>query len=219
MVAPDAAVALSETSALGAITTPLAVKPSPGETIAPGALLARITQPGQHTRVPNDLLDLVLKELLPSDQLILLRLYRLTRGHHNESITVAYETLGKACHLSRRAAIDSVQRLEREGLIERTGKALDTRQNLNRGVTIRMLVPSAISAENAPGANSSPGAGVAPNKLKALKENNKEEVAAPNPTNCPDCKGSGFYYPEGEGKGVAKCRHDKLRAGDQGSGG
>ena len=27
---------------------------------------------------------------------------------------------------------------------------------------------------------------------------------------CPDCGGSGWWYPEGEGKGVAKCKHEKL---------
>lgn len=27
---------------------------------------------------------------------------------------------------------------------------------------------------------------------------------------CPDCGGSGFWYPEGEAKGVAKCKHEKL---------
>jgi hypothetical protein len=29
---------------------------------------------------------------------------------------------------------------------------------------------------------------------------------------CPDCGGSGWWYPEGEGKGVAKCKHEKLVA-------
>jgi hypothetical protein len=28
---------------------------------------------------------------------------------------------------------------------------------------------------------------------------------------CPDCGGSGWWYPEGEGKGVAKCKHESLR--------
>jgi hypothetical protein len=27
---------------------------------------------------------------------------------------------------------------------------------------------------------------------------------------CPDCGGSGWWYPDGEAKGVAKCRHEKL---------
>jgi hypothetical protein len=31
-------------------------------------------------------------------------------------------------------------------------------------------------------------------------------------SSCQDCGGSGWWYPDGEGKGVAKCRHEKLRA-------
>lgn len=27
---------------------------------------------------------------------------------------------------------------------------------------------------------------------------------------CPDCKGSGFYYPNGQSGGVAKCKHENL---------
>jgi hypothetical protein len=27
---------------------------------------------------------------------------------------------------------------------------------------------------------------------------------------CPDCKGSGFYYPNGPSGGVVKCKHEKL---------
>ena len=29
---------------------------------------------------------------------------------------------------------------------------------------------------------------------------------------CPECGGSGWWYPEGEAKGVAKCKHEKLAA-------
>ncbi len=28
---------------------------------------------------------------------------------------------------------------------------------------------------------------------------------------CPDCFGTGMYYPEGYEKGVAKCGHEKLK--------
>jgi hypothetical protein len=34
-----------------------------------------------------------------------------------------------------------------------------------------------------------------------------------NASSCPDCGGSGWWYPEGEAKGVAKCKHEKLTAG------
>jgi hypothetical protein len=30
--------------------------------------------------------------------------------------------------------------------------------------------------------------------------------------NCPDCAGTGFWYPQGPDKGVAKCKHQKLRS-------
>jgi hypothetical protein len=31
-----------------------------------------------------------------------------------------------------------------------------------------------------------------------------------NASRCPDCQGSGFYYPNGPGGGVTKCKHKKL---------
>lgn len=31
---------------------------------------------------------------------------------------------------------------------------------------------------------------------------------------CPDCQGSGFYYPNGINSGVAKCKHERLREGN-----
>ena len=30
---------------------------------------------------------------------------------------------------------------------------------------------------------------------------------------CPDCFGTGMWYPDGYEKGVARCRHEKLSAG------
>jgi len=50
---------------------------------------------------------------------------------------------------------------------------------------------------------------------KQLASNPEEPAAtdtAPkaDPKSCPDCFGTGMYYPEGFDKGVAKCRHEKL---------
>lgn len=48
-------------------------------------------------------------------------------------------------------------------------------------------------------------------------EGRSEAEAAPgdNVTKCPDCGGSGYWYPEGYEKGVAKCRHEKLSDADR----
>ena len=34
---------------------------------------------------------------------------------------------------------------------------------------------------------------------------------AESPQDCPDCKGSGWWYPEGTDKGVTKCKHERAR--------
>jgi len=34
---------------------------------------------------------------------------------------------------------------------------------------------------------------------------------------CPDCQGSGFYYPNGINSGVAKCKHENLQRGSEAS--
>jgi hypothetical protein len=39
-------------------------------------------------------------------------------------------------------------------------------------------------------------------------------AAQSSPQECPDCKGSGWWYPNGQEKGVAKCRHEKLKGKD-----
>ncbi|HEX7317651.1 MAG TPA: hypothetical protein VF297_27360 [Pyrinomonadaceae bacterium] len=42
-------------------------------------------------------------------------------------------------------------------------------------------------------------------------ERREEQVAKVDAAQCPDCFGTGMYYPDGFEKGVAKCRHEKLR--------
>ena len=41
---------------------------------------------------------------------------------------------------------------------------------------------------------------------------NPTVTAQVDSSQCLDCKGSGFYYPDGPTGGVAKCKHEKLRA-------
>lgn len=55
-------------------------------------------------------------------------------------------------------------------------------------------------------------------KRQASEEGRREASAGGKPRvsgaearSCPDCGGSGMYYPEGYDKGVAKCRHERLK--------
>lgn len=41
-----------------------------------------------------------------------------------------------------------------------------------------------------------------------------DEVERQDWRSCPDCQGTGFWYPEGQEKGVAKCKHTRLVTSD-----
>ena len=45
---------------------------------------------------------------------------------------------------------------------------------------------------------------------RELPDEAVSHVQSVDASKCPDCGGSGWWYPEGEAKGVAKCKHEKL---------
>lgn len=48
-------------------------------------------------------------------------------------------------------------------------------------------------------------------EIAAAEQGNQAQAVSDKETRkCPDCAGTGFWYPEGPDKGVAKCKHAKL---------
>jgi hypothetical protein len=43
----------------------------------------------------------------------------------------------------------------------------------------------------------------------------RPSLAGLDASKCPDCRGTGMWYPEGYEKGVARCRHEKLTAEEE----
>jgi hypothetical protein len=46
---------------------------------------------------------------------------------------------------------------------------------------------------------------------RELPDETMPAASSERAVDCPDCKGSGWWYPEGMDRGVAKCKHEKLR--------
>ncbi|HEY0078506.1 MAG TPA: hypothetical protein VGB73_07650 [Pyrinomonadaceae bacterium] len=46
---------------------------------------------------------------------------------------------------------------------------------------------------------------------RELPDESKDSGAEDQATDCPDCLGSGWWYPNGLEKGVLKCRHDRVK--------
>lgn len=231
--------------------------------------------PEQFTRVVNGIFDRILPSLKPAEQLVLLRLYRLTRGFNKEICRVTIGKLATSCNIGTTATRLAVQALESRGYIRRVGTDVANTNQNNRGIDFEMLLPAAAPTRRvgatrpvAPTPDAAPTADVA-NKINTIKENTQTQEPTAgvrvgsrftieecrryaehlrstgqginnpggyattihrtgeadelierflNPassiqvdaTQCPDCKGSGFYYPNGPIGGVAKCKHEKL---------
>lgn len=199
------------------IVTPAIAQPpaelSHGAIVEPHAIAPPAIAPDRFTIVPNDIFDKLLPSLPVHDQAVLMRLYRLSRGHHKDTCTVGYGTLAKACNISTRQAQISVERLIGLGLIKRMNIDQSAPVRQQRGSVYKVNLPAAklASGTKARGTIVSGAiAGRADSKERIKKEINKGEVASPNFQNCPDCSGTGFWYPNGADKGVARCTHLKL---------
>jgi hypothetical protein len=50
-------------------------------------------------------------------------------------------------------------------------------------------------------------------EAEAAEQKTSNPASGINPSDCPDCFGTGMYYPGGFEMGVAKCRHERLGPG------
>ena len=73
-------------------------------------------------RVPNDLLDEILPTLDPCDQVVLLRLYRLSRGFNKDSCVISLSSLAKKCGMSRSRVQKAIALLINRGYIKRLNR-------------------------------------------------------------------------------------------------
>lgn len=195
--------------ASNATVEPFQPTTSHGATVETPAIAQHAIAPDTFTRVPNGILDRVLPTLSPYDQLVLLRLYRLSRGFGKEECTVGYQTLAVACNMSARQAQISVERLILAGWIERVATVQGGQSRQGRGSVYRVNLPAATTKERGAIAQGSI-AGSAANKDKDINERIKRGAPARDFSNCPDCEGRGYWWPEGFEKGVAKCKHKRL---------
>jgi hypothetical protein len=233
----------------------------------------------------NDLSDRVITELKlkPFEQVVLNRLYRLSRGWKSEECTVGLGALAKQCVMSRTSVQKSIGILVEKGLIEdlgedKKGGKEGKRYRVLPGMTIpprtipkdtmvkneativsdttgtRGTIPSATTNKdsnkdlknthsNTDGVRvgskftieecrryaqhlQSTGQGInnpggyattihRTGEADMLIESFLHPEAPDSSLNldasqCPDCKGTGFYYPKGVEGGVARCKHEQL---------
>jgi hypothetical protein len=165
-------------------------------------LLNAIPEVRGHMQLPHRYTDHLPRWLSPDEQAVYLQLYRLSWGWGRDVCFISNPKLAERSGVPETSMRRAVKKLIGKGLIEKTDRRFG---GTEQGIEYRVFRLDRLTNRDRASSMDSPS-NVAPNKEKALKENSKADASR-----CPDCMGTGFYYPEGTAKGVKRCEHRKLR--------
>jgi hypothetical protein len=157
-----------------------------------------------HLRQPHAYTDGLCQVLDVYEQAIYTQLYRLSHGYGKPMCKIGLPQLARRANMGKTTTQATVNRLIDKGLIRKLEYEIG--RNKEQGTTYWVSSP-----DSQPDTGSLSGNDTI--KVKALKEKTlKGAHERRDYSACPDCLGSGMWYPGGFEKGVAKCRHEKLRA-------
>lgn len=174
---------------------------SPSNTDSP-ELLSMIPPVAGHTTLPHTYTDHLARWLSSDEQAVYLQLYRLSWGWSKPTCFISNPRLSERSGVPVTSMRRAVRRLIAKKLIEKTNRVFGS--NTDQGIEYRVFkLDSLTKGDRASSMDSL--SSVVPNKEKLLKETNQKDFSK-----CPDCMGTGFYYPEGTAKGVRRCEHKRL---------
>jgi hypothetical protein len=165
-------------------------------------LLHAIPEVRGHTQLPHRYTDHLPRWLSADEQAVYIQLYRLSWGWGNEVCFISNPKLSERSGVPETSMRRAVKKLIGKGLIEKTDRRFG---GAEQGIEYRVFTLDRLATQDRASNKNGPS-NTAPNKERVLKENFKGDASQ-----CPDCMGTGFYYPEGTAKGVKRCEHRKLR--------
>jgi hypothetical protein len=168
-------------------------------------LIAALPEVDGHTELPHQIVDHLFPHLDPFEQAVFTQLYRLSWGYKSNRCRISNDRLAERAGMSVAKVKQVTRALEGKGIIEKVDRPHG--QNVIQGVEYEVRTSSWGLRRSQPQRSqpSSSQPQYAPNKENALKETEKGLV------DCPDCFGTGWWYPEGTDKGVQKCRHARMK--------
>ncbi|MEA2174810.1 MAG: Bacteriophage replication protein, partial [Blastocatellia bacterium] len=173
-------------------------------------LIASLPEVVGRLELPHQVVDHLLRLLDPYEQAVYIQLYRLSWGFNKPNCSISNPKLAQRTGMPESTVKKTLGKLKEKGLIKKTG--LQIGYGKEQGIDFWVAAPSS-QLQRSRQTQESSQLPQAHSNRKALKENNKRESAPPDYKDCPDCQGSGFWYPEGVEKGVAKCKHTRLTEG------
>jgi hypothetical protein len=165
-------------------------------------LLSMIPVVAGHTALPHTYTDHLARWLSADEQAVYLQLYRLSWGWNKPTCFISNPRLSERSGVPETSMRRAVKKLTAKKLIEKTNRVFGS--HTDQGIEYRVFkLDSLVKGDRV--SNTDSPSNVAPNKEKLLKETSQKDFSK-----CPDCMGTGFYYPEGTAKGVRRCEHKRL---------
>jgi hypothetical protein len=153
-----------------------------------------------YQRIPNEVIDNILPTMRPAEQAVYLHLFRLSHGFNQRTCLISLPNLALRCHLSESQTRFAVRNAEARGYIKQVKIEQGARE---RGIVFEVWTPVEITPVKTTPVISTPVIST-PNIERTYKDNSKEGGL------CPDCKNTGWWYPEGVAKGVKRCKHERM---------
>lgn len=161
-----------------------------------------------YLRLPNTIVDSLLPTLDVYEQAVFVQLYRLSQGFGNYSCKVSLPTLQARTGVKATSLKQAISRLQARGIVEKISAEIGFGREQGITYWVSQDGRQTYGDWQTQGGSQPPHVD---NKRKDNKETNKKGGLTPEQIkSCPDCKGVGMWYPEGPGKGVARCYHPSL---------
>jgi hypothetical protein len=161
-----------------------------------------------YLKLPNTIIDSLLPTLNVYEQAVFVQLYRLSQGFGNYTCKVSLPTLQSRTGVKATSLKQAISRLQARGIVEKISAEIGFGRE--QGITY-WVTQDGRQTYNDWQTQGGSQSSHADNKRKDNKETNKRGGLTPEQIkSCPDCNGVGMWYPEGPGKGVARCYHPSL---------
>ena len=164
-----------------------------------------------YLRLANTIVDSLLPTLDVYEQAVFLQLYRLAHGFGNFTCKVSLPALQIRTGVKATSLKQAIARLQARGIVEKI--SADIGFGREQGI-IYWVSPDGrqtYSDWQSQG-GSQPRDGDNKRKEYSKEINSKGGLTPERIKACPDCGGVGMWYPEGPGRGVARCYHPSLKA-------
>ncbi len=166
-------------------------------------ILAMIPHVAGHTQLPHAYTDHLARWLSADEQAVYVQLYRLSWGWGKGSCFISNPKLSERSGVPETSMRRAIRKLATKGLVEKTNRVFGS--HMDQGIEYCVFTSDRLTKPDRVSSMTSPST-LAPNKERIKETDTKDDASR-----CPDCMGTGFYYPAGTAKGVAKCKHAKMK--------